>query len=436
MKLNVKRTAFIGAGFMTIMMLWQVYNWFVPLFLDDFLQELQVGELLVGIIMALDNLFALFMIPIMSKLSDKTNSRFGRRMPYITLGILSAAIAFVLLPLTKQIGNIWLLIANILLVLVCMNIYRSPCVALMPDVTPKALRSKANSIINIMGGVGTATGFLLVLLLGNDPLIPFIGTALIMLACLAFLLLKVKEVKFVEEYHEELKKQGISVEDDQKEDVDVGSKKQADKRNLWLILGIVFFVYMANNAVETFISLYSEKVFGGASFELFGMSLKVGVLTVVPFGIGTFAFAVPAAMFAEKIGRKRVVLIGAVMMLCAYLGMVAFNEFSWFMLLFFLVGGMGFALICINIYPMVVDNCDAANTGKYTGYYYTASMLAQSLTPALSGLFMSGLVFDSMRALFPYSAVFMALAIVVTILVKNDKTSDEPEVNEGVADAE
>ena len=217
MKLNVKRTAFIGVGFMTIMMLWQVYNWFVPLFLDDFLKELKVGELVVGIIMALDNLFALFMIPIMSKLSDKTVSRFGRRMPYIAIGILSAAIAFVLLPFSKQIGNIWLLIANILLVLVCMNVYRSPCVALMPDVTPKALRSKGNGIINIMGGVGTATGFLLVLLLGNDPLIPFIATALIMLCCLVFLLLKVKEVKFVEEYREELKKQGISEEDDQKQ---------------------------------------------------------------------------------------------------------------------------------------------------------------------------------------------------------------------------
>ena len=421
MKLNVKRTLTIGVGFMTIMMLWQVYNWCVPLFLGEFLQGLNVSELVIGIIMALDNLFALFMIPIMSKLSDKTVSKMGRRMPYIAVGILSSAIAFVLLPLSRLTGSIWLMIANLLLVLTCMNIYRSPCVALMPDITPKALRSKGNSIINIMGGIGTATGFLLVMLLGNDPAMPFIGTTLIMLGCLVFLLLKVKEVRFVEEYRAELKKQGISVEDDQKEDVEVGTRQVANKRNLWLILGIVFLVYMANNAVETFISTYAKAVFGGTTFNLFGMSLKVDVLTVAPFGVGTFAFAVPAAVFAEKIGRKNVVLIGAILMLSAYLGMATFATFSWFMLLFFFVGGMGFALICINIYPMVVDNCDAGSTGKFTGYYYTASMLAQSVTPALSGLFMSGLIFNSMRALFPYAAVFMALAIAVTLMVKNDK---------------
>ena len=421
MKLNVKRTVCIGVGFMTIMMLWQVYNWFVPLFLDDFLHELGVSELVIGIIMALDNLFALFMIPLMSKLSDRTRSRFGRRMPYVAVGILSAAISFVLLPFTRQLGNIWLLIANILLVLICMNIYRSPCVALMPDVTPKALRSRGNSIINIMGGAGTALGFLLVMILGNDPLIPFIGTALIMLGCLVFMMLKVREVKFVEEYENLLKEQGIAVEVDQRESAEVGKKKQADKRNLWLILGIVFFVYMANNAVETFISLYSEKVFGGETFEVFGLSMKVGVMTIVPFGIGTFVCAVPAASLAEKWGRKAVVLIGALLLMGAYLGMLFFVEFSWFMLVFFLIGGMGFSFICINIYPMVVENCDAANTGKYTGYYYIASMLAQSVTPALSGFLMSDILFDSMRVLFPYSAVFMALTVVVAAFVKSDK---------------
>lgn len=430
MKLNVKRTVTIGFGFMTIMMLWQVYNWYVPKFLNDFLEgTLQLDKLVVGIIMALDNLFALFMIPLMSKLSDKTTSRFGRRMPYITVGIILSAVSFIFLPLTKSV-SIWLFIVNVLLVLVCMNIYRSPCVALMPDITPKALRSKGNSVINIMGGVGTATGFILVFFFSGNEFLPFLVTAIVMLLCLAVLLIKVREIKFVEEYRELLKANGISEEDDRQEEQEVGKKKKTDMRNVWLVLGVVFLVYMANNAVETFISLYAEEVFAGASVVLFGKSFSVDVLTVVPFGVGTFACAVPAAILADKIGRKKTVLIGACLMVLAYAGMIPFVSFNWLMLLFFLIGGCGFGLIIVNIYPMVVDNTDGSSTGKYTGFYYTASMLAQSVTPALSGLFASSLLFGTMRVLFPYALVFMAIAIVIICLIRNDKedASSEPDV--------
>lgn len=433
MKLDMKRTIYIGFGFLTIMMLWQVYNWMVPLFLESFLKDLLGGELVVGIVMALDNLFALFMIPVMSNLSDKTHTRLGRRMPYLIVGIILSAVAFVFLPITKGTGSIWLLIVNILLVLIFMNIYRAPCVALMPDITPKPLRSKGNSIINLMGGVGFAIGYLCIMFLSkNSEAAPFVVVSVIMIVCLGIMLWKVRENKFVADYKAKLSELGISEEEDQKEDEEQGTKAKTNRRNVWLMLLVVFFVYMANNAVETFISLYSKNIYGDVSGLPFNM--EPGSLAMVPFGIATFAFAVPAALLAQKIGRRLTVMIGAGLLFLAYggIGLVGYLVgFNLVLLAFFLVGGAGFALITINIYPMVVDNCSAAETGRYTGYYYTASMLAQSVTPAFSGLFISNLIFDSYNVLFPYCMIFIASAVVVLMLMnRNDSKKENVSENE------
>ncbi|MBQ2714745.1 MAG: MFS transporter [Clostridia bacterium] len=419
MKLNVKRTALIGLGFLTIMMLWQVYNWMVPLFLKDFFNEItNSNDLYIGIIMALDNLFALFMIPLMSHFSDKTKSKMGRRMPYITAGILLSAGAFMLLPLIRTTGSVVLLIANILLVLVFMNIYRSPCVALMPDVTPKPLRNKGNSIINIMGGFGYAIGFLSILFFSKTEILPFIIVAVIMVICLVVMLLKIRENKFVADYLEQLRENGIDEEEDKKEEEEKGSRAKTLRRNVLLSLLVVFATYMSSNSVETFMSLYSKNVFTGAQNIPFGMD--AGALAMIPFGVANFAFAYPAAYIADKIGRRYTVMIGAILMTLAYGGIGLFADFSYVLLLFFAIGGAGFALIAINIYPMVVENCSAKDTGKYTGLYYTASMLAQSVTPALSGLLI-GNVFHSYSVLFPYAMVFSILVAVILIFMKNDK---------------
>ncbi len=418
MKLDVKRTVLIGLGFLTIMMLWQVYNWMVPLFLDDFLKEItNNNELYIGIVMALDNLFALFMIPLMGNLSDKTKTKLGRRMPYITVGIILSAAAFMLLPLTKTLNSVWLLIVNILLVLLFMNVYRSPCVALMPDITPKALRSKANSIINILGGVGFAIGYLCILFFSKIEIIPFLVVSVVMILCLVIMLLKVRENQFVDEYRAQLKANGISEEEDQKEDEEQGNRARTARKNVWLVLLVVFCVYMANNAVETFMSLYSDNVFGDVQGVPFGMN--AGALAMVPFGIATFVFAYPSAVVAQKIGRKMTILIGAVLMGASFMGVGLFNGFSYVLLVFFVLAGMGFSFITINIYPMVVESCSARDTGRYTGYYYTASMLAQSITPAFCGLLI-GNVFNSYGALFPYCAVFMGIVVVVLLLIKDD----------------
>lgn len=432
MKLNVKRTATIGVAFMTIMMLWQVYNWYVPLFLNDFLENLFAGDkLIIGIIMALDNLFAIFMIPLMSNLSDKTKSRFGRRMPYVMVGITLSALSFALLPFVNDTGSIWLLIVNIFAVLVSMNIYRSPCVALMPDITPRALRSKGNSIINIMGGVGIAIGYTSVIFFSRSSnYVPFLLVAVVMFLALAFLIVFVKENRFVADYQRELAEHGLSTQEEAKEEELTGVAAQTNRRNVYLILLVVFFVYMANNAVETFMSIYSEVVFANATS--LPLNMNPGALVILPFGLASFIFAVPAAFLADRVGRKFTVVIGASLMTATYLGLAILgfvDDFSLWLLAVFFMGGAGFSLIIVNIYPMVLENCAADTVGRYTGYYYTASMLAQSISPALAGLFMSGLVFGNVRVLFPYALLSMGAALVTLLFIRKGK-NDLPQPTE------
>lgn len=424
MKLNVKRTVLIGLGFMTIMMLWQVYNWQVPKFLEAHLEVMLPGasKVVIGVIMALDNLLAIFMIPLMSNLSDKTQTKFGRRMPYIALGIVLSAVAFVFLPWSNDTGNFWLLLINVFLVLVFMNIYRSPCVALMPDITPKPLRSKGNSVINVMGGVGFATGYLAITFFGKSvPWLPFVIVSVVMVLALFILIAKVRENKFVEDYRAQLAEFGLSEEEDKKEDIEKGGVKNTVKRNVILSLLIVFFAYMANNSVETFMSLYSEAVYKGA---IVPFNMEAGAFAMMPFGIATFVFALPSALIASKIGRAKTVMLGAIVMCVSYVAIGIFGMtigFNLALLLFFLTAGAGFALITINIYPMVVENCSSRDVGRYTGYYYTASMVAQSVTPALCGIFLDVVSFNS---LFPYATVFMLAVVLVVCLLQKKKPSN------------
>ncbi len=419
MKLNVKQTVYIGLGFMSIMLLWGVYNWFIPLFLDDYLKELfKASDILIGIIMALDNLFALFMIPLMSKLSDKTNTKLGKRMPYITIGIILSAISFAFIPLTKSISPL-LLIGNIFIVLISMNIYRSPCVALMPDVTIKPLRNKGNSIINILGGAGTAIAYILNLVFGKtNPNLPFCTVSFLMLLLLVIMLIKVKENKMVENYYQTLKDNNLDLDDDKIEDEPTNSRLNTNKRNVLLVLFTVLFIYMANNSIETWLSLYSEEIYINANVPF---NLNPGTLILIPFGISTFAMAIPSALIADKIGRKKAIMIGCILLAIGYLGIGLigiFIGFSYICLIFNFINGIGFSLITINIYPMVVENCANKEIGTYTGKYYTYSMIAQSITPALSGLFVSGLVFNTMNALYPYGIVFILFAFISISNVK------------------
>ena len=424
MKLNIKKTLTCGVPFLTIMLLWQVYNWQVPRYLNDFLAEtISADKMVIGIIMALDNLFALFMIPLVAKLSDNCKSKYGRRKPYIIIGIILSAIFFVALPFVNDTGKIWLLILNILLVLISMNVYRAPAVALMPDITPEANRSKANSFINILGGVGTALGVVLAMFLAkNHQKLMFIITSVLMLVCLVYIIFFLKERKFVEEYQNEHQE---DIEEKIIEEENTDNKKESKANIIKMLFGILFF-FMSFNAIETFMSLFTEEVFTNMP-EILG-GIDFGSLAIGGFGLGCFAFSIPAATLADKFGRKTVVICGAAVVALAYGGIsiISFTQgFSYIILLLFLIGGLGYACVIINILPMVLEHSNVTNTGKYTGYYYTASMIAQSVTPALAGLFLSKLIFGSMLYLFPYAIVFIILSIIAFSLVKNKKNVEE-----------
>lgn len=441
LKLNVKKTLLCGIPFLSIMLLWQAYNWMVPIYLNDFFTEtLKVGEMLIGIIMALDNLFAIFMIPLVANLSDKCQSKYGRRKPFIIFGIIFSALFFVAIPYVTALDNIWLLILNILCVLISMNVYRAPAVALMPDITPEHKRSKANSIINIMGAAGTALGYLLILLFekNNEKLIFFV-TAFIMIVCLVYTIIFLKEKKMVEEYKLEEKAYNEQNANQKLDETNTNKEEKVSvntldpkikRRNIILILLTVFFFYMSINSVETFMSLFSKSVYGEVNLPL---GLEPGALCMIPFGIGCFAFSYPAAALADKYGRKVIIFLGTIIGALAYLGIAIISSnvgFSYAILPLFLLGGFGFAFLVINILPMALENSTESTTGKYTGYYYTASMIAQSVTPALCGLFMSDLIFGNMLFLFPYAIIFMLLAGVCILLVKNKGNKENKKLND------
>lgn len=448
MKLNIKKTLTVGIPFLSIMLLWQVYNWMVPLYLNDYFNKLFSGDkMVIGIIMALDNLFALFMIPLIASISDKSKSKIGRRKPFIILGITISAVFFTLIPFVKEQFGILILLANIIIVLISMNVYRGPAVALMPDITPEPLRSKANSYINILGGIGTALGYILIVLFAKvDHKILFMLTGLIMIVCLVYVIFFLNETKLVKEYEEECLREKenckiineikvINIIKNKRKSIKAKKKNQKHKKekknkkddkeykpNVILLLFAILFFFMSINAVETFMSLYSDEVF--VNIIAFPLNIDPGALSIIPFGIGCFAFAYPAASFADKYGRKNVVLFGMLIVMLAYLGISIISfvyGFNYFILLLFLIGGCGYALVIINILPMVLENSNKKNTGKYTGYYYTASMIAQSITPALCGLFLSGLVFNSMIYLFPYAIVFILLSAITISFIKEKR---------------
>ena len=298
-----------------------------------------------------------------------------------------------------------------------MNVYRAPAVALMPDITPEENRSKANSFINILGGCGTALGVVLAMFLSkNNQKLMFFITSGLMVACLIYIIFFLKEKKFVEEYQETNQEQ---IEEKINEEEITENRKESKANIIKMLFGILFF-FMSFNAIETFMSLYTEEVFTNMPIILGGIDF--GSLAIGGFGAGCFIFAIPAASLAEKFGRKMTVIGGAAVVALAYGGITIVSflvGFSYIILVLFLIGGLGYACVIINILPMVLEHSNVTNTGKYTGYYYTASMVAQSITPALAGLFLSKLIFGKMIYLFPYAIVFIIFSIIAFALVNN-----------------
>ena len=499
MKLNYKRTILVGFAFFLISAFWQAYDATIPVILTN---KFGMSQTWSGVIMALDNILAVFLLPVFGTLSDKCITRYGKRTPFITIGTVIAAAAILCLSFVDnaQLKNISdaatiddpaalaviydtqadrelltpegdtvvlsgeftkeeftaitckitdsetgktvtnpdytnyvaparqayaaqktsqnalpliLFVALLLVVLFAMATFRSPAVALMPDVTMKPLRSKANAIINLMG----TAGGILVLVLGmvfatsavQNALMSYTAyygvIAAIMIGSLVIFLSSVREPKWAAEMAADSVKYGI-----EEETADEGQKRgltSAEKRSLLLILASIALWYFGYNAVTSKYAVYAGNILD-----------KDYNTTMLLAQAAAIVAYVPAGNVATKIGRKKTILAGVVM-LCTAFTVAAFMRASsptWMMNLMFALAGVAWATINVNSFPMVVEMCSGADIGKYTGFYYTASMSAQIATPMLSGFLMDRL---GMTVLFPYAAIFVALAFVTMSLVRH-----------------
>lgn len=424
MKLNVKNTVFVGLVFLSISMFWQVYDNIVSKILAG---TFGLDNAVRGIVMALDNIVALFMLPLFGTLSDKSKRcRFGRRTPYIVVGTVLSALTFVAVGASADSGSFTAFMITLCFTLVFMSVYRSPAVALMPDVTVKPLRSKANAVINLMGALGglISLGLIAVMVKDGGAYLPLFGVVSgLMLLFLVLFLLLVKEPKLNALREEDERR--FNVADDGRDENEGTEKLGREKmRSMIFLLASVFLWFMAYNAVTSSFSVYAQEVWGIADGS-FSLPLMVAQVAAI-------AMFIPVGLVASRIGRKKTILIGIAVMFVSFFaaffvgsnlfgvkidlseGSVLSNPMFYVMAVFFALCGVGWATINVNSYPMVVEMSKGSTVGKFTGYYYTASMAGQIATPFLSGLLMDAV---GMESLFMYAAAFMLLAFLTMILV-------------------
>ena len=407
MKLNYKRTILIGLAFMSISAFWQMYDSIIPLILKN---SFGIGETLTGTIMAADNVLALFLLPVFGTLSDKVDTPIGKRMPFILGGTTLACILLFLLPTADNTRNLPLFVISLFFVLVSMGLYRSPAVALMPDLTPKPLRSRGNAVINLMGTLGGIYSLVMIKTLvgsGDTPnYFPlFMSVAAFMVICVVILFLTIKEKKLRENmiYEDETRKE----EAKDNTTVKTALPKDVKKSLIFMLLSIALW-FIGYNAVTTAFSRYATEVWGLQNGGYADCLMVATVTAVIAY--------IPIAKVSAKIGRKKTILIGIILLLICYGSASFYNTYHISMTFFFGLIGIGWAAINVNSLPMVVEMCSSADVGKYTGYYYTFSMSAQVITPILSGFLMENI---SYRVLFPYAVAFSALAFFTMTQVKH-----------------
>jgi MFS family permease len=425
MKLNTNQTIRIGFAFLSICAFWQLYNNVVPLILTN---TFHLNETYSGMIMAADNVLALFLLPLFGSISDRTNTRMGRRKPFILFGTIAAVCAMLLLPVIDNLYAVThnkvltgVFIAVLALILIIMGTYRSPAVALMPDVTPKPLRSRANAIINLMGALGGIIYLIIATLLysekrtaGLDHVNYFLLFAIvagIMLLSLAIVMFTVDEVALSAQM---LEYEAAHPEENLTETDESGKEElpRDVKKSLGFILVSVSLWFISYNAVETWFTTYASRQWN--------MSLGSASLCLTIATVGAIATYIPAGAMAGKIGRKKTIMGGIVLMIAAFAMAFIYtfmsDRFSPFLYILFVMIGVGWAAINVNSLPMVVEMCKGSDIGKFTGTYYTFSMAAQIVTPIAAGWLMNHVSYST---LFPYSLVFITAAFLTMSMVKH-----------------
>jgi len=434
MKLNYKRTILVGFAFFLISAFWQAYDAIVPLILTNHYGLPQSAS---GVVMSIDNVLAVFMLPIFGAISDKVNTKYGRRTPFILFGTIAAVISFVAMTfidnyqLTLLANNgvadvegalkitmenplsLVGFIATLLVVLIAMATFRSPAVALMPDVTIKPLRSKGNAIINLTGTAGGILVLALGIVFGTSKnhymqYTPYvIAVVAIMLTGLIIFMLTVKEKQWAAEMEEETARLGLeepAVEDN-------GEKRKLSKgelTSLLLILASVALWYIGYNSITSKYSVYATNVLG---FD-FNLTLIIAQAAAI-------VSYIPVGIISSKIGRRKAILSGVVMLAAAFLCGTFITSSSPELIMYpiFILAGMGWATINVNSFPMVVELARGGDVGKYTGYYYTASMSAQIVAPILSGFLYDA--FGMEYTFFIFGTVFVAFSFITMFFVKH-----------------
>ena len=510
MKLNYKRTVLVGFAFFLICAFWQVYDVTIAMTLTS---KFGLSQTASGVVMALDNILALFMLPLFGGISDRCRSKSGRRTPFVRTGTVLAVVFLMLLSLAdnaqlknieaytkvndpatmeriydeqldavlktpegvefkledlytreefaalttasttteinsfgrevevnlytrhvvparqacaaavtdQNMGTLVIFLAILLLLLISMATFRTPAVALMPDVTLKPLRSKANAVINLMGNAGgiivLALGSVLAISKVQNAYMSYTGVYAvvggIMLGALAIFLLTVKEPKWVAEMQSESVRLGLDREEKPDESGKGKKLKPGELRSLIFLLASIVFWFFGYNAVTSKYTVYAQNVLD-----------KDATTTLLLANVAAIIAYLPVGMVASKLGRKKTILAGVAMLFTAFFVGCFLNASSpdWLMTAMFILAGIAWATINVNSFPMVVEMCSGADVGKYTGYYYTASMAAQSLTPTISGIFMDKV---AMTSLFPYAAIFVGLAFFTMLMVKHGDSKVE-----------
>ena len=432
MKLNYKRTVLVGFAFLSICAFWQMYDTVMSLILTN---TFDLSEEIAGIFMAADNVLALFLLPFFGSLSDKCRTPLGKRTPFILFGTGLAALLMVGIPLLDnsyatdpQPWKFVTFIVLLALLLIAMGTYRSPAVALMPDVTPKPLRSKANAVINLMGAVGGLIYLVLSALLyskkdGDGVHVNYLSLFLIvggiMVAAALVVLFTIrenkleKEMRDFEEAHPTPEAEAIRTSDRLPAPV---------KRSLGFLLISIALWFIGYNGVVSWFTKFAE--------QAWNMPLGQASTCLTVATAGAIVSYIPVGIVASKVGRKKTILFGTVLLasgfFLGFLYTLFFNEFSPLLLVLFALIGVAWASINVNSLPMVVEMCRGSDVGKFTGYYYTFSMAAQVITPVLAGFLLNNVGYNT---LFIYAAIFVALSCVTMCFVRHGDSKPEATKN-------
>ena len=431
LKLNTGQTVRVGFAFLAILAFWQMYNNVIPLILT---KTFHMDKSISGVIMAADNVLALFLLPLFGGLSDRCRSKLGKRRPFILGGTVAAVFLMLLIPFLdnayfrepKQSLRI-IFVCVLGCILVAMGTYRSPAVALMPDVTPKPLRSRGNAVINLMGALGGIIYLIIAKIMYPssrtqdaahvDYLPLFLVVAGIMILSLIVVMFFVNEVQWNADmlaYEKAHPEENLAVETAEHQE----QLPHAVKRSLLFLLFSVALWFMGYNAMETWFTTYADAVWG--------MGLGDASLCLTIATGGAILCFIPSGMIAGRLGRKKTIMGGILLMTASFLSVFAYtcvcDRFhSALYILFFLVGA-AWAFINVNSLPMVLEMCKGSEVGRFTGFYYTFSMTAQIVTPVCAGTLLERV---SCMTLFPYCAAFALLSFVTMIFVRHGDVKAE-----------